>query len=331
LPVRSVKLNPENYTSGQRKWYFISSLTDKTDQSIPMNRRNFHKTLGLLTAGLALRPIYSSAFDRKATNRITMSTVNFRERFAQTKTGDARYNAAPLTLLKIPAYFSERFGLNQVELWSKHFESLSPAYLKDLKSALTKSKSKLVNIQFDEDYQIGSPDESKRKKSVELALQWLDAAHFLGSGAFRVNPGNGEVGHAINSLKTINQACKAKGLVLMVENHFGMEMNPDIHLQIVREVGDNTYTLPDFGNYSNEVRYEALRKIMPYAYQVSAKTMAFDENLKHTSFDFDQCMKICVDSGFKGIYSVEQWSREPINANDEAIADWMIARIKTYL
>jgi sugar phosphate isomerase/epimerase len=296
-----------------------------------MNRRNFNKTLGVLAAGLAMHPSYGMPLDGNAADRLTMSTVNFRERFVQTKTSDVSYSSRPLTLLQIPQYFKERFGLQQVEFWSKHFESISTSYLKDLKAALAKSKSKLVNIQFDEDYQIGSPDEAIRKKSISLALQWVDAAQFLGSGAFRVNPGNGEVGHAITSLKTINEVCKSKGLILMVENHFGMEMNPDIHLQIVREVGKNTYTLPDFGNYDNDVRYDALKKIMPFAYQVSAKTMAFDTTLNHLSFDFDQCMKICVASGFTGIYSVEQWSREPIKENEEAIADWMISKIKTYL
>lgn len=295
-----------------------------------MNRRTFHKNASILGTALVLRPPHTW-FDNIAGDRLTMSTVNFRERFAQTKTSDALYNSAPLTLLQIPEYFSERFGLRQVEFWSKHFESINPAYLKDLKTALVKSKSRLVNIQFDEDYQIGSPDEAIRKKSISLALQWVDAAHYLGSGAIRVNPGNGDVNHAINSLKTINLACQSKGLILMVENHFGMEMNPDIHLQIVREVGSNIYTLPDFGNYTDEIRHDALRKIMPFAYQVSAKTMAFDEKLNHLSFDFDQCMKIAVDSGFKGIYSVEQWSSESVKVSDEAIADWMISRIKTYL
>lgn len=296
-----------------------------------MNRRTFQKQLGLLTVGLTFRQMFASPSSNVAADRITMSTVNFRERFAQTKSKEASANLSPLTLLQVPQYFRERFGLQQVEFWSKHFESISPAYLKDLNGALTKSKSRLVNIQFDEDYQIGSPDEAIRNKSLKLAMDWVDAAKFLGSGAIRVNPGNGEVEHAITSLKKINEACKSKGLILMTENHFGIEMNPDVHLRIVREVGDNMYTLPDFGNYDNDVRYSALKKIMPFAYQVSAKTMAFDEALNHVTFDFDQCMKICVDSGFKGIYSVEQWSREPIKENDEAIADWMIGRIKTYL
>ena len=70
---------------------------------------------------------------------------------------------------------------------------------------------------------------------------------------------------------------------------------------------------------------------MPFAYQVSAKTMAFDANVNHLSFDFDKCMKIAVDSGFKGIYSMEQWSKEAIKVSDEAIADWMLSKIKNYL
>jgi sugar phosphate isomerase/epimerase len=295
-----------------------------------MNRREFNKALVVLAAGLGVTPAFRPPSRTNAADRLTMSTVNFRERFAQTRTGGGT-PPNQLTLLQIPGYFRDRFGLHQVEFWSKHFESIDESYLKDVKLSLQKSRSKLVNIQFDEDYQIGSPDEAIRKKSIDLALQWLDTAKYLGSGAFRVNPGNGKVDLAIDALKTINQSCRQKGLVLMVENHFGMEMDPDIHLQIIREVGGNIYTLPDFGNYDNSVRYDALKKIMPYAYQVSAKTMAFDEKLNHTSFDFDACMKIAVDSGFKGIYSVEQWSREAIKVSDEAIADWMIKRIKKYL
>jgi hypothetical protein len=90
------------------------------------------------------------------------------------------------------------------------------------------------------------------------------------------------------------------------------------------------YTLPDFGNYSDDIRYEALRKIMPFAYQVSAKTIDFDDQMNHISFDFDQCMQISVKSGFQGIYSVEQWSPRPVEASDEAIADWMIEKVKAY-
>ena len=130
-----------------------------------MNRRTFNKSLGAIAGALVLGQTYGQPVSLKPEDRLTMSTVNFRERFVQTKSTDESFNKAPLSLEQIPEYFRDRFGLSKVEFWSKHFESLSPSYLKDLKRTLQKAKSKLVNIQFDEDYQIGSPDESVRRKA----------------------------------------------------------------------------------------------------------------------------------------------------------------------
>ena len=259
-------------------------------------------------------------------DRIGMSTVNFRNRFGSTKSEDAP-PAEQFEITDIPEYFADRFSLHNVELWSKHFESLEPAYLKKVKKALKKSKSRLINIQCDEDYQLGDPDEAKRTKSLELALDWLEVAKKLGAGAIRFNPGNGEPDLAIKSLKALNSVAKNWGLILMTENHFGMEMDTDVHLKIVKGVGDNMYTLPDFGNYAAEKRYDSLAKIMPLAYQVSAKTIEFSATGEHLSFDFDKCMKMAVDAGFKGIYSVEQWSPQLPLISDEAMADWMIKKV----
>jgi sugar phosphate isomerase/epimerase len=295
-----------------------------------MHRRAFNKNLFILAAG----SMSLSAFaEKKSKDRLAMSTVNFRERFLQTMSAQSKeaQRYRPLVLTDVPSYFRDRFGLKQVEFWSKHFESVEAPYLKELKKSLKKSKSQLINIQFDEDYQIGSPDKVLREKSIALALKWVEASKILGSGAIRVNPGTGEAAHAIQSLKIINEACKKRGLILMVENHFGMEMDPALHVRIVKEVGQNAYTLPDFGNYNDATRYNNLYKIIPYAYQISAKTMAFDKDLNHTSYDFDNCMLIARELAFKGIYSVEQWSREFVKESDEAIADWMISRIKGHL
>jgi len=262
--------------------------------------------------------------------RIGMSTVNFRNRFSQTRKPGQSVNEI-LTLDKIPEYFADRFNLHNVEYWSRHFDSTDKIYLRELKNAIKKSRSKLINIQLDEKYQLGDHDPEIRKESLALVMKWVDVAHQLGSGGLRVNPGKGDPEYAIEALKKINRAAKSKGIVLMTENHFGMEMDPDLHLRIVKEVGDNMYTLPDFGNYPDEDRYSALKKILPYAYQVSAKTAEFDEHMHHVSFDFEKCMKLAINSGFKGIYSVEQWSPESQNVSDEAIADWMIAQVKTLI
>lgn len=297
-----------------------------------MKRREFNKKLGLGIAATTMLPFQAFPFNSSnSLDRIAMSTVNFRERFHQTRSKDLREEYDALTLLEIPKYFSERFSLKNVEFWSKHFESTDKDYLEELKEAIQKQKSTLINIQLDESYQIGATDETERMESLALVLKWVEVAKTLGSGGIRVNPGNGNPKFAIEALKIINDAAKKTGLILMVENHFGMEMNPNLHLKIIKEVGGNCYSLPDFGNYSDENRYESLRKIMPLAYQISAKTIAFDDKMNHLSFDFDQCMQIAKENEFKGIYSVEQWSRETVTGREEAIADWMIEKVKGYL
>lgn len=293
-----------------------------------MNRRTFNRQLGSLWALSAIRPRLAFSKKRDPIQRIGMSTVTFRSRFKQTNEDVAPEQA--LTLPEVPRYFSERFGIRHVEFWSRHFDSTEPAYLRDLRAVVEKEGSTLINTQLDEKYQLSSTDPEERAESLQLVLRWVDIAEALGSRAIRVNPGKGEPAHAIEALRQINAVAERKGIVLMTENHFGMAMDPNLHVQLVQEVGDNTYTLPDFGNYDDEVRYEALRTVMPYAYQVSAKTMDFSPTMEHVSYDFDRCMKIAEESGFTGIYSLEQWSRTPTTVSDEAMVEWMIERIKPY-
>ncbi|MCB0633613.1 MAG: TIM barrel protein [Saprospiraceae bacterium] len=296
-----------------------------------MNRRLFNQVLSRASLPL-LFPSATNFLppDKNPMDRIGMSTVNFRNRFQNTRPENITNPGTDLTLKEIPGYFRDRFQLRNVEFWSKHFESIDRSYLKELKSAIKRSRSKLINIQLDESYQLGDPDPDKRRESLALVLRWVEAAKMLGSGAIRVNPGQGDLMEVIAALKVVNREAKRKGLILMTENHFGMEMDPDVHLKIVREVGENMYTLPDYGNYPDEVRYDALKKIMPFAYQVSAKTIEFSNNVDHLSFDFERCMQLAQNSGFKGIYSIEQWSPTPIKVSEEAMADWMIEKVKPF-
>jgi sugar phosphate isomerase/epimerase len=158
----------------------------------------------------------------------------------------------------------------------------------------------------------------------------MDAVAFLGSECVRINPGraNGSIEKSIASMKEVNQYAQQKKLILLTENHFGIEMNPELHLRIVQEAGPkNIYTLPDFGNYSQQARLDSLEKIMPYAYLISAKADGFNENMEHISYDFDKCVQLAERHGFKGIYSLEQWNSKYQNLDYEKVADWLIDHV----
>ena len=133
-------------------------------------------------------------------------------------------------------------------------------------------------------------------------------------------------------MRELNRYCQSKRLPLLTENHFGLEMDPDVHLRIREAAGPgNVYTLPDFGNYPVESMWASLAKILPYAYVVSAKAVDFDAQGNHLSYDFDRCMQLCEQAGFKGIYLVEQWSRREQPVDDEKIADWLLQRARANL
>lgn len=298
-----------------------------------MQRRTFL----LQSSGLILSASFGAPFVHAASgneDRLGMSTVIFRNRFKQTKPKHVSAIQNELTLLEVPKYYRERFGIRNLELWSHHFESLEPAYLKELRARVEAAGSRVANVQVDSDYDLASTDETIRERSLAEALRWVDAAAALNSRAVRVNPGRtgGSIDKSIASMKVVNRHCKAKGLPLLIENHFGIEMDPDLHLRIRAEAGpENVYTLPDFGNYPVDAMWTALAKIIPHAYMISAKTVAFNERMEHVTYDFDRCIEMAERAGFKGIYSVEQWSKEELTVDYEKVADWMIARVRTHI
>src|SRR5262249_46224905 len=150
--------------------------------------------------------------------------------------------------------------------------------------------SRLINVQVDVNYDLASENEEERQRSLATARLWIDAAALLGSKAVRINPGKskGSVEKSIASMKEVNEYCLSKRLPLLTENHFGLEMDPDVHLRIREAAGPkNIYTDPDFGNYPVETMWESLAKILPYAYVVSAKAVDFNAQGEHVSYDFD--------------------------------------------
>jgi sugar phosphate isomerase/epimerase len=298
-----------------------------------MHRRTFLLRTGGLMISVSVGSGTARAA-RSATNRVGMGTVIFRNRFEQTRPKGITELENPLTLLNVPAYYRERFAIRKLEFWSKHFESLETPYLKALRDRIKAAGAELINVQVDEAYDLASTNEEERQRSLETVREWIDAAALLRSRAVRINPGrpNGSVEKSIASLKEVNRYCASKHLPLLTENHFGLEMNPDVHLKIREAAGpENIYTLPDFGNYPLETMWESLAKILPYAYVVSAKAVDFNEQGEHISYDFDRCVQLCERAGFKGIYLVEQWSRREQDLDYEKIADWMLQRVRMNL
>lgn len=306
-------------------------MTSGMIEPMPQSRRSFLRSAA---AAAVLGPEILLARPRAAQmDRIGMTTVVFRFRFAQTRPRDYTGTEPMLTLLEVPEYFADRFGIHNVEFWSRHFASLEGAYLAELKAALARTGSRLINIQVDETYNLADADEAKRMEGVALVKRWVDAALQVGAKSIRANPGSGDVAAAVRSLREIVDYAGPKGMVVLVENHGGISQNPEVLLTILDAIPSGNFGgLTDFGNFDSEVaRYEALARLAPRSWLVSAKTQLFDGDGNHVSFDFDRCVRICEAAGFKGIYSAEQWDPGTSPRDFEKIAAWMIEHIAANL
>ena len=77
--------------------------------------------------------------------------------------------------------------------------------------------------------------------------------------------------------------------------------------------------LPDFGNINQgDERYEAIRRIVPYAKGVSVKA-AWHEHDTHPDRDLEKPIRICREAGFHGRWGVESSYRT--SKRDELIPD----------
>lgn len=308
-----------------------------------MKRRTFLVSAAAAAAAAAAAPrILKAAPPRtERLRRVGMNTILFRMRFPATRVEGHPVTGSDLSLSDIPAYYADRFKLHNLEFWSRHFESLEPGYLSRLKKAIAGTQATLVSIQLDEQpwregnlggYFLASRDEAMRRDSLRFVMAWIDAAAMLGSQAIRINAESGAFDRCVDSFRQITAYAAGKGVIVLVENHGGISADPDLHVRLIKEVNHaNIRTAPDFGNHKPGIRYEALKKIMPYAWEVEPKALPFNERFEHTAYDFGRCMRIAVESGFKGVYSVDYWDKEARPADYERIADWLIDHVLEYL
>jgi sugar phosphate isomerase/epimerase len=124
--------------------------------------------------------------------------------------------------------------------------------------------------------------------------------------------------------KLVEVGAKHKVAVL-VENHMGPSVNPDWLVSVLSHVKSpyagalvdtanfkryqlEAMTLEAFKNakiIATYDKYDGVKKLMPYAKGVSAKTHTFDSNGNDEETDFVKMLKIVKDSGFKGTIGIE--------------------------
>lgn len=218
----------------------------------------------------------------------------------------------PLLLLDFPRVAKEEFGIDVIEINNVFMAPHEPDYLEKLVEAADSQGVKMIGMAVDGTGDLSQLDEDGRKQAVANAKAYFPISKALGLGYFRVNTGgdvNGPeemIQACIRSYRELAAEGEKTGVKITIENHGGLSGNPDITVRIMEEVGTPWIgTLPDWGNFPDEIRYEGIAKMAPYAVAAHVKFRSFNEQGEDPNIDAKRLAGIMRDAGFDGYICIE--------------------------
>ena len=242
-----------------------------------------------------------------------------------------------MTNMDFPGIARTHFDIGAIEYVSVLFGSKTAVedtvYLQKLKNECEKYHVISNLIMVDGEGNLGDTNLQKRDIAVANHYKWVRAASFLGCHSIRVNAaGEGtpeEVQKAvIDGLNKLCEYASTYKINIIVENHWGNSSNPEWLIPVIKAVNkSNCGVLPDFGNFDNADRYQAVEKMMPYAKGVSAKSYNFDAQGNETKIDYQNMMNIVRKSGYKSYVGIE-YEGEQLTEDEGIIATMKL--IKKY-
>ena len=196
------------------------------------------------------------------------------------------------------------------------------SYLKELNLRADTEGVQNVLIMIDGEGSMADANTNQRIQAIENHYKWVEAAHFLGCHAIRVNLAGGidkaeAVKASVDSLQKLSDFAKGSNINVLVENHGGFSSNGEWMTDVFSQVkNENCGTLPDFGNFcitkdkdrnciEDYDRYKGIKELLPYAKAVSAKSYSFDANGNEELIDYLKVMKMVKESGYTGFVGVE--------------------------
>lgn len=290
-----------------------------------MNRRTFlassASTLGAIAMSNAAGPAHAAervAAPVARRNRLAVSTYSF-------------WRFKPDSKLPIEECIrqSAAMGFDGVEILHRQMESESNDYLQMLKRTALVEGIDLCGFSIHQGFV--SPDEAVRKRNIDHTIHCIELAYKLGIPTMRVNTGTwGTIkdfdelmkrrgiepklegytedqafGWVIDAFKACLPKAQECGVLMALENHWGLGLTPEGVLRIVDAVNSPWLQVNmDTGNFLEDP-YDRLEKIAPKTVYVHAKAY-FGGGLWYTlDLDYDRIAKILRKHNYHGYVSLE--------------------------
>jgi sugar phosphate isomerase/epimerase len=225
-------------------------------------------------------------------------------------------------------------GFDGVEILHRQMESEDTAYLNQLKQAAFRRALALPMLSIHQDFV--SPDAAERKKHIDHTRHCIDLAAQMGIPAIRLNSGRWKTiksfdelmkvkgdepplaGYkeedafrwCIDSIRECLPAAEKAGVVLALENHWGLTTKIESLLHIWREVRSPWLGINmDTGNYPGDP-YAGIEKLAPHATIIQAKTYYGGGEWYTLDLDYPRIAGILRQAGYGGWISLEMEGKE---------------------
>jgi sugar phosphate isomerase/epimerase len=231
------------------------------------------------------------------------------------------------------------WGFDGVELLHRQMTSEEPGYLQRLKKRAFVNGLALCGFSTHQGFL--SPDAAKRQKNIDHTIHCIELAYQLGIPTMRVNTGSwgtsknfddlmknrgieptlegytDEDGYkwVIESLEKCLPAAEKCGVLLGLENHWGLGRTPEGVLRIVKAIDSPWLQVTsDTGNFLEDP-YDRLTLMAPKTILVQAKTY-YGGGLWYTlDLDYPRIAEIFRKQNYRGFVSLEfEGKEDPLTA-----------------
>ena len=289
-----------------------------------MDRRKFLSTAALLPfAGSLLNSCGNSIMRPKYKFAIaTYSYWHFRE---------------PKVTVQEVIDHAANLGADGVDVLHVQMDNETPEYLTSLRRQAEDNGIELICLSIHQDFV--DPDKAGRDKNIEHTRHCIDIAHDLGISYIRLNSGRWNTiksfdelmanrgiepvlpgfteddgfNWCIESIMECLPAAEKAGVVLALENHWGLTRTPKGLLRIVNAI-DSPWlgVLMDTGNFLEDP-YNKLEQIATQTVFVQAKTYYGGGEWYTLDLDYPRIAQILKRANYQGYISLEFEGKEDAN------------------
>jgi sugar phosphate isomerase/epimerase len=259
--------------------------------------------------------------------------TGWRQRFAVSTYSFWRYRSGEKLPVEKCIDLAAEMGFDGVEILHRQMEREDNLYLQQLKRRALVNGLDLCGFSTHQGFV--TPDKDKRQKDIDHTLGCIELAYRLGIPTMRVNTGRWGIisfdqlmenrgieprlegytdddgfGWVIDSLEKCLPKAEQCGVVMGLENHWGLGRTAQGVLRVVRAIDSPWLQVTlDTGNFL-ENGYAQMGQLAPKAVLVQAKTYYGGGTWYTLDLDYPRIASLLRKSGYRGYVSLEYEGRE---------------------